>query len=100
MWGLCGGGRKSRLIEGFLSFAPGLHVNAPTTISPCQAEALYNCFETAAQRRTIMVRQVDIAGEGLVHDATSDRPRFAELSMVTIRHPFDVDGRTLPTGTK
>ena len=26
--------------------------------------------------------------------------RFAELSMVSTRHPVRVDGRTLPTGTK
>jgi hypothetical protein len=47
-----------------------------------------------------MVRRNEIAREAPVREHTDEPPRFAELSVVSTRHPVHVDGRTLPTGTK
>jgi hypothetical protein len=46
------------------------------------------------------VRRNAIVDEASVREHTSDQTRFAELSVVSMRHPVRVDGRTLPTGTK
>jgi hypothetical protein len=38
--------------------------------------------------------------EAPTSEGAGEFPRFAELSMVSMRHPVKIDGRTLPTGTK
>jgi hypothetical protein len=47
-----------------------------------------------------VVRRNDIGGEAPVREHIGEHPRFGELSVVSMRHPVDVDGRTLPAGTK
>ena len=47
-----------------------------------------------------MVHRSEITGEAPVRQQTERAPLFAELSVISIRHPVIVDGRTLPTGTK
>jgi hypothetical protein len=47
-----------------------------------------------------MVRRSEIAEQAPPGKAAEARPRFAELSVVSVRHPVNVNGQTLPTGTK
>jgi hypothetical protein len=47
-----------------------------------------------------MARRKEIAGEEPVRQVAAARSRFAELAVVSVRHPVDVDGQTLPAGTR
>jgi hypothetical protein len=47
-----------------------------------------------------MVRRSGIVEEAPPRKTAATRPRFAELSVVSMRHPVNVNGQTLPTGTK
>jgi hypothetical protein len=41
-----------------------------------------------------------ITGEVLKCESANELLRYAELPVVSLRHPIDVDGRPLPAGTK
>jgi hypothetical protein len=47
-----------------------------------------------------MPRWSNVPGEAPAKEISRERPGFAELSIVSIRHPVLVDGQTLPSGTK
>jgi hypothetical protein len=42
----------------------------------------------------------EAAGRAPVREHAEQHQRFAELSVVVMRHPVDVGGRSLPSGTK
>ena len=42
----------------------------------------------------------DVAGEAAGSDDVSNVRRFEELSVVSLRHPVDVEGRLLPAGAR
>ena len=47
-----------------------------------------------------MVRWNEAAGKEAVDEAAGVSPSFAELSVVSLRREVDVEGRSLPAGTK
>ncbi len=47
-----------------------------------------------------MVSRIDIPKEQPSRGAPRGLPWFSELSVVSLRRPVGVDGRTLPAGTK
>jgi hypothetical protein len=47
-----------------------------------------------------MERRNEAAGQAPVREHAGQPQRFAELSVVFMRHPVDVGGRSLPSGTK
>jgi hypothetical protein len=47
-----------------------------------------------------MADWTEFSREAVGSGGAAVRARFAELSMVSTRHPIDVDGKTLPAGTR
>lgn len=47
-----------------------------------------------------MVRWNGVAGKEAVDGAAGAPPRFAELSVVSLRREVEAEGRSLPAGTK
>jgi hypothetical protein len=53
------------------------------------------------KQRTIAVApRTDVAEKRPARGVARKLPRFAELSVVSLRHSVGVNGRTLPAGTK
>src|ERR1700677_2215879 len=54
----------------------------------------------AAERRSDMERRNRAAGQAPVREHAEQPQRFPELSVVFMRHPVDIGGGSLPSGTK